>query len=469
MSALVALALLGCCPEVEQPEDADAADPALADDEAVESSNASPEEAPSAKAQEGVPHTSDSRHPKKGADQVEALPEAPPERLTGAKQSSGSAPDWATGSDISAPQVDDLQGLFKDLRRERLDSDRLDKGVVVCRIHTTGNFDTFRGPDLSATVRIGDAGPVGLRGPEDKWTMHFSLPLVTLAKGNRIRISVIDRDAFGSDNVGSVSARFDGELPIYLDATSMDVECRAMGRERLEEEVTSNLDVLTRTLKRAPRTFKPNPKLRDWGYARTNLREVRGQLTSLAGLVGWADVRVTARVEQLGNLDTRWDTLARASVAKKHKGLPPAGTGTVSPDNALEFRVAEVQCSSKAARAHRPPFPHTDSVKGKCVLKLEVVNKGSEPVDCQPFFSSLGDVRTVLLVKPNGRMSQLALVTLEKDGYKGTENVSLDPGQQLTAAFRPMDDTPIDSGPQQDRARMIWLSSGREVGILRLD
>lgn len=307
----------------------------------------------------------------------------------------------------STPQVPGLADLFSELRERPQPQDGLNKGLVVCRIVTRGSFDAFKGPDLSAKVKFGRFGPKTIRGGEDKWTMHFSLPAVTVKKGQQVRVNVWDRDVFGSDSVGSTRKRFTGVFPFYMDHGNLDVECRAMGNADVEEEAKERLAGLDRILKRAPRSFRPKPKNWDWGLRDTALAKACSKLDDLEGYVGPEDERAVAVADRIGVLVGEWRGVASKSVAKQVKSLP-------APEKA-NLRIDETRIQV------------TETKGGRVTVRIE--NLGDKPCGISTFLNRVCNLNGLALVAPDGRPLQTRIV-------KPSQDAEIAPGTTSTVTLR---------------------------------
>ena len=291
------------------------------------------------------------------------------------------------------PQVPDIAGLFTQLREQAQPQGDLDGGLVVCRVVTRGNYDAFKGPDLSAKVKIGSFGPKTIRGGEDKWTMYVSAPAVRLRKGQAVSFNVWDRDVFGSDSVGSARKKFAGLFPLYLDHANMDVECRAMGADEASREADDRLEKLERVLAGAPRTLKPRPDEWDWGLGKTAVGEACKQLAEVEGYVGADDPRTDAVEAKIGTVMGQWRGIASRSVAKKVASLD-APQDAVARVEGVELRVA----SSKGAR-----------------VTVGVKNTTDKPCAISPFLGQICGIHGVALVAPDGRPVPARIVSPSQD------------------------------------------------------
>jgi hypothetical protein len=308
----------------------------------------------------------------------------------------------------SSPQVPRKASLFTELREQAQPQGDLKEGLVLCRVVTRGGFDAFKGPDLSAKITMGDFGPKTIRGGEDQWTMHVSMPSVTLRKGQVVRFSLWDRDVFGSDSVGSAKKKFKGIFPLYLDHSNMDVECRAMGKEGVEAEAAGRLKKLDRVVARAHLTLRPRPKEWDWGLRKTAISDACDQLVDVEGYLGTDDPRVDATEDRLAVLLGQWRGVATKSVEKVRKGMKEPGKDTVTADG--------IRVTVLSAR------------KSKVVIKVENLSV-AEPCTVSPFHGHVCQINNISMVGPDGRAHRAKIIRPSGDA-------SLKKGDSLEVTLR---------------------------------
>jgi hypothetical protein len=400
-----------------------------------------------------------------------ALTTQAPETLGTLTRSEAAAPPWAADFERLAPQIGDAEDVFKALRKPEGEGP-LEGALLVCRIHTSGNFDTFRGPDLGGSITVGKAKPISFTGPEDVWTTHLSVPLVHLKEKDRLKVSAWDRDVFETEHIGAAQQPWDGALPIYLQDTNMDVECRAMRRPAVEEAASEQLDRLDAILKKAPKLLKPDPDALHWGYLDTPLPEAQRQCTRSAGYIGWDDPRVQARIERMAELERAWEDVAAASVQKTLAKLPAVGAETPVDAWDLRVKLLSAGCGAEAVKGlkGKEPTGHTDLVrKVNCALRLRVTNTGDQELPLHPFFGQLGSDGLPSLVRPNGRMVSTVLVTITPaDGKATTEEYKLQPSQSAEIALLPAEPVEL-GGDSAQRPQILWFGAqGGKATRLRL-
>lgn len=434
------------------------------------------EEPPATSQEEAAPPLTQPPEPavveKEEPDEEEAAPaqEAPGEPPPVAPSERMRA-GWLRGSDKNAPQLRDLSGLFKELRGEAHQG-ALDKALLVCRVHTQGNFDTFRGPDLSATWSWGRHAEVTVRGPEDRWTMFASLPAVSLEKGQRFSVKVVDRDVFGSDSVGKAQLRYQDKAPLFLDSDKMEVECRPMDQARVEERLAAQLLRVDGMLRRAPGKLKPRPQELQWGLLATPLPELTGEVITAAAWVGWEEPRVQEAAARLDGLYQRWDDLARASVRREVEALPAVGTPQRLPGQALELSVRELVCGRALGKLPLRPEGTAQLAlqDARCALRVQVSNQTVHGLRLYHTSQGASELPSVYLVRPQGSTDPMQLVgALGPDG--APLSGSLEAGQSADL-FWALGGGPLWSRePQERRPTALWVEAtgrgGRRL-LLRL-
>lgn len=379
---------------------------------------------------------------------------------------------WLSAAQRDAPQIPGLDEVFKDIGRSVVQGE-LEGALVVCRVHTTGNFDTFRGPDLTSRFRFGERR-VSVVGPEDVWTMHASIPKVSLSKGAAASVQVVDRDVFEVEEIGDARVKFEGAMPLFFESKAMEVECRALGGEAVEARAASQIKEVEGLIKRAGREIRPDPRQYDWGREGSgSLREAKVGVAHAAGWVGWEDARVERLARQVDGVLAAWDEASRSSVSKALEALPPFGEAAGVPGSALEVRVARVECGDKALRAlRRQATVHQSdaAAQASCAVYLEVKNEGKEAQEINMFQRKLGDLEAPALVRPDGVMVGLEMVVvgLAEGGWSNEER-SLGAGERAEVALVPLSGARLDEeGPE--RPVMLWVRtlSGGEPSMSRL-
>ncbi|HEY3352235.1 MAG TPA: hypothetical protein VGQ83_03235, partial [Polyangia bacterium] len=269
-----------------------------------------------------------------------------------ARASLAAAPSWASssasrfsGDEVLAPQPASADDLFRAARRP-FQGDVLESGLVLCRVHVLKKFDTFSAADLLVELTLGKHPKVRLWGPEDHDVWTFGVPTVTLRQGETVLLKAWDRDVWSNELIGTVRERFAGDFPLTLESKHQTTECRVVDRAALGPLVGGAAQAIDRLLPAVERTVKPAPDRDGWGYPFAAVAQARRALTSAAALAGWAEPRVSARVQRLEQWEARWRAALAPTVARAAAALPPAGT-RVALTRALSARVVKVRCGGE--------------------------------------------------------------------------------------------------------------------------
>lgn len=315
----------------------------------------------------------------------------PPERWTTPAESLKAAPPWALEDPRGynpkaerqnyAPQFPDA--LFTAAPKAGVvepDEQVLLACVVSYAGSCDGGFKRFFGadfPELDVEMVIGRAGKLVGHGGEDQRAIEVSIPLVSLAPADRLLFHVFDRDDGGSrDNLGVVTL-----TPRSL-ARKQDpaIECRVLGREAVEAKLASEIAEVDKKLDQLA-DVAPAP------YEETLGMEVlqsslRGPLTRLAGLVGWADPRVARRLTWASRIEARMGEARARFVNEEADRLSRSARFTYF-SHATEVEAAGITCGKDAVKPYAKEIAiaqrhRSDRGPLGCILRIRAANVGEE-------------------------------------------------------------------------------------------
>ena len=302
-----------------------------------------------------------------------------PAALTTAQESQAQRPSWPYLHGY-APQVSNPRTMFDDASADLIDAPEVEGALLICRVDTFVNQDTFGQNDLLTEFDLGKAPTMEAVGPEDTSYMFMSVPLVSLKKGDPIKLLALDRDVTTNEEVGTLKGKYDGRLPLRLENKAVALSCRALLRDQVEAQVTGNLRGLDERLAKVPTTPKINPALPDYGVADT-LGASKAGLMELAARVGWADPRTQKRLQRYAALEQAHQQAVAAYFAKEQQSLPAPGT-PVTFKQTLQITVQQTVCGAQAKSfAKLEDFRNHGAVaRNGCVTTVKLENTGTKPV-----------------------------------------------------------------------------------------
>ncbi|MDC3958905.1 hypothetical protein [Polyangium jinanense] len=346
-----------------------------------------------------------------------------PERLGTPASSRAKKPIWSMASESYAPQPTDRHALFVassgPLQGEQVG--------LICRLGiNTKNHGDFDGEaDLSVDVSITQGKEVvrcRAGGPEDTMEMWFSVPLVTLEKGAKVRVTSIDRDLVFDDGIERVAATFNGSYPLTAKGRVSQLECRPLGRELVERHLEQPRNVADKALA-TMEAVRPDLSERYFGLGMggdSGAWSARSAIENLAGLVGWDDPRVERRVERLAAQEKRIkDELGAAVEAMRGKLEAPADGPTPMADGGIAVRVTSYACGPDVAKKYRKhvAFKTRDEFKERpCVLGFDVVNHTGAPLEVDEFQGRIGPLKNLKMISSAGAQFDVQLFGEVREG-----------------------------------------------------
>ena len=161
------------------------------------------------------------------------------------------------------------------------------RGTLACLVHTLEpRLELGPTPDLRVEVELADRRTV--LGFTDRTQLEFTIGLVDLSAGDRVRVRVLEDTLDGGSLLLEGEQPFNGQSPwgwtTRREQRRTSLRCRAPSMELLDEVVDQRLAAAWRAVRKQDRT---GPEL------------ARDSVRNLAALVGWSDPRVTDLRERL--------------------------------------------------------------------------------------------------------------------------------------------------------------------------
>jgi hypothetical protein len=361
-------------------------------------------------------------------------------------------------------------------------------GMLVCEARTTKSVDQ----GIIHAIGFAEAADLDLeitwkgltikqRGPEDRQSATFTLPLLSLVEGDAVTVHLWDRDVRTRDDVGVVTATFAGELPFTKKAGQNTLACGHVPQAEIEKLAEEAIDRADKLLDETSVALDVDEHGDDLGQAWVKLRCIRAT-SGIAAYVGWSDPRVQRRTEWCQRMGRRIGEDAAAFVreaASKAKATSKVVLDLRGP--ALEIERPIRDCSPKIEASYRKRFgleALPEKAASPCVVKLSVVNTGTSPFTTS---SLAGDAGTPSLlfssITPTGKTVKNGLLGIEGKLAAGPHQ-SFGPGERGTLVFASTstDDvlTAIEVGPMlrseiEEHARQLWMNGKGEAGPFRFE
>jgi hypothetical protein len=286
--------------------------------------------------------------------QSDALPAAPTQPSAPAA-SDKARPDWVAGT-AYAPQAPTSIRLSAQPATGEV------KGLVTCGVEADhqdpkGLFGKFRDPDLTVELLLGVA-EIKAHGPEDSRTMRVSAPLIHLAGGEVVKVTVYDRDVFKTQHIETLTGTYDGAFPFSLTGTTSNATCELVPWAVVESmaapliaEAHAGLEIWETSLA---------PDLQAYDLGAPSGRPLEAMIES-AALVGWADERVQHVLAEHDILISAYE--ADLSAQLKAAQADRAQYGTLLLDQ------PRLLCGGAGASYTTMP--------GSCAVAIEVAGNGS--------------------------------------------------------------------------------------------
>lgn|GEM_PF-1993476 len=292
------------------------------------------------------------------------------------------APSWASPSQRSRPQLDDVEEVFHSLRHH--ETDAISDGVLVCTgyVKHPKRWDAFAAPDLNVTVAIGrgpEAASSTFHGPQDTSSFAVSMPLVTLKLRTKVSLSVVDRDVFHKEFIGKDVDVFAGEIPLTFDAGTFSAECRVLHGEALQHRTSEAQKEAASALAHLQRTQQVRPSAPHLGFDVKQQQRVHRRLVALAALTGWQGAEVARLVDDDANHAAAFAARAVPHIKKLRAKAQLVSTQKRNARwrrDGVRIHPLQLSCSTDVVTTVLQRLPKSDAREAaECVVRLRLTKK----------------------------------------------------------------------------------------------
>jgi hypothetical protein len=275
------------------------------------------------------------------------------------------APAWAAGASRATPQLHlGARDRLPDISPRPVGE--LEGATIACDVTVRRPWGwDFKGkvdPDVRLAFGLDDTAGVTLSGADNRGRALVTIPGVHLKKGEKLKLSVADRDHGDDDWVGSRLVRFDGRLPVEMKHQLFVARCDLWREDAATEAKRVPLDEALKKLKRA---LKPKASDRNFGFPRKEDRVVRRLIEDVAAREGWHSERVLALRARYDETLARFSAAAQSEMAKLERKAMRAASPLHTPVEVVEPRVL---CDAEAAAFSAL----TDGADRPCVLRAQL-------------------------------------------------------------------------------------------------
>lgn len=260
------------------------------------------------------------------------------------------------------PQVHDAWEVFRGLGERPLSLPATT--VLFCQVSVPSlRYDTFAGADLRISLSINGVSAGLVNGPQDADVVLVTFP-TTLARGDRVTMTVWDRDVFENELVGSSAITLGGELPPSFATGAFKASCRGLPEAMTlgrQAATIARVDTALEALTPLPAVRLTEQRL---GKPDDSLRELEDALASAGVWQAWKRPALAERLRNAAAIQTQWSRAVAAEIASQVERLPKAGEPVVLQAGVTAVTVGALRC-----------------VRGKCALSLELQNLSAEALD----------------------------------------------------------------------------------------
>lgn len=260
------------------------------------------------------------------------------------------------------PQVHDAWDVFRGLGERPLPLPATT--VLFCQVSVPSlRYDSFAGADLRVSLNIDGVASGLVNGPQDADVILVTFP-ATLARGDRVTMSVWDRDVFENEVVGSSTVTLGAELPLSFTTGPFKATCRGLPEVMTlnrQEATIARVDTTLEALTPLPAVRLTEQRL---GKPDDTLHELDQALNAAGIWQGWKRPALAERLRSAAAIQTQWTRAVAAEIASQAERLPKAGEPVILQAGVTAVTVGALRC-----------------VRGKCALSLELQNVSTEALD----------------------------------------------------------------------------------------
>jgi hypothetical protein len=257
--------------------------------------------------------------------------------------------------------------------------------LLVCSIHYSGHCDGgLKGlfnsdrPELDAEIALRPGASLLASGPEDDRSMFVSIPLVSLKPTEKLAIHLFDRDGGSSrDDLGIT--RLTGRQLTTKAKGDTAIDCRRIPRAIVEEQLTKELATVDQAISELA---DPKPAPTNEALNVEHLRFLlRQSVQRIAALVGWADPRVTRRLEWIGRVEARKIEVAKELI-NREADVRARRAHVTHRGSKFMVEVADLQCGPALVKPYAEQIAKISRMDEEaqigCLLRVHAQNLGQE-------------------------------------------------------------------------------------------
>ncbi len=282
--------------------------------------------------------------------------------------------------------------------------------VLLCQVSVPSlRYDSFAGADLRVSLNVNGVALGFTNGPQDSDVALLSFP-VTLARGDRVTLTVWDRDVTENELVGSGSVTLGSELPVAFTKSAFAATCRGVPEAMTVERQLRTLGRVDAALEVL--SSLPSVRLTEQNFGRPDreLTELDDALDSAGAWQAWKVLALEERVRRAQAIEARWTRAVTDEIAAQLERLPKAGAPVVLQSGVVEVTVGALRC-----------------VHGTCSLALELQNLSDEPLE--------------------GRNSEIPAEAFDRAQLLSTTGLALDLDAPAKPVARPQGKRPTQPSP----------------------
>lgn len=236
--------------------------------------------------------------------------------------------------------------------------------VLLCRVTVPSlAYDTFAGADLRVALSVNGLSLGFANGPEDSDMALVSFP-VSLAPGDRLSMTVWDRDFTGPELVGSSGLTAGKALPLAFVKAGFNATCGGVPEQMTRARQDDGLRRVDAALERL--TPLPPVRLTEQNLGRPDraFLDLEAAITAVGAWTPWRHPPLVERLLRAEALGSEWDRAVRDELARAREQLPLAGEPVVLQPGVVAATVGPLRCA-----------------RGACTLALELTNLSADPLE----------------------------------------------------------------------------------------